>query len=397
MSCQRHMQRSASRHSGVRRGERGLTLIELMVGLVVASILVGFVFDIHNRMSRAYRSQTSIGALQQGLRAASAIIAHNARSAGFMMPDGMRVSSEFTGDPLVTPGLVTNDGESNIVPALLVRNNPDGMPGSRMQPDQIHVFYADAYARAVVADVSPTPNALTVDDDDNFETGDLVLFVNGPEYTPHGLGDDYPDVVTYNTCLVKLTAVGPGTLSFAPSPPYNTAANEHCFIPGKEAIKDKAMVYRLAARAFRIDTNNAALGELQMSPSGGLQGDDWQTMGIGFVDMQISQRYVQVLDDTIDQDGDGNTRMEWYSTAAPTPPEAYRLNQIGIAMVSRTIRPVDGVGSSDVPVLTGGNPIHNPWGDAGGPKDTSQPEYQGNHVYRTASTIVDTRNLGIAY
>lgn len=404
MSCQ-HMHRSGSATSrlpGARRGERGLTLIELMVGLVVASILVGFVFDIQSRMSRAYRSQSSIGGLQQGLRAASAIMALDVRSAGFMLPDGIRVSSAFPVPGVTTPGLVTNDGLSGIVQPLTVFNNPDLMPGDRMQPDRIHVFYADPYARAVVVSTNPGGTSVVVDSDDNFEDGDLVVFAAGPIREDHPLGPEYPQIITYHSCLVKLTSVGPSLLNFIQNlpDPFNTATNDHCFVPDEPAIVPGAQVFRLVARAYRVDTANPTMAALEVSQTGGLQ-SDWGIMGVGFVDLQISQRYVEVLSDGIDPDLDSNPRMDWFS--AGTPPLAGRhLTQIGIAMVARTSRPVEGVGSASVPVLTDtGAPNNNPLGDAAGPKTITHPEYQGpndvRHVYRSISTIVDTRNIGIAY
>src|SRR5690606_13990093 len=116
------------------RGQRGLTLIELMVAVLVASILIGFVFEIQGRMSSAFRTQTNISSLQQAVRAANELIARDARLTGFMMPNGVRVSSEFVdGLPGLTTGLVQNDGMNNFVPALSVFNNPDGRTLTQMQ------------------------------------------------------------------------------------------------------------------------------------------------------------------------------------------------------------------------------------------------------------------------
>jgi prepilin-type N-terminal cleavage/methylation domain-containing protein len=76
------------------RTQRGFTLIELMVALVVSSLLVGLILAIFSRMSLAYRGQQQIAGLQQVLAAARATIEADAKQAGFAMPQGFR----FAGD-----------------------------------------------------------------------------------------------------------------------------------------------------------------------------------------------------------------------------------------------------------------------------------------------------------
>ncbi|HWN67618.1 MAG TPA: prepilin-type N-terminal cleavage/methylation domain-containing protein [Haliangium sp.] len=416
----------ASRSIASRRGQRGLTLVELMIAVLVASLLVGFVFEIQGRMSGAFRSQTNIGSLQQGIRAANELIARDARLAGFMMPNGARVSAKFGGAPAgLTPGLVRSDALGNLVPALAVANNPAGMPGDRMQPDRIHFFYADPdpVVQAVVQAI-PSRTSVVVNDVTLFQPEDLVLFARrDPAVRFHPLGGNMPLLVNYFSCIVRLTNVDPGTSTLFfddDSPgPFNTPTNDHCFVNSadeQEAIsvgtQEKTQVFRLIARAYQIDTTRPAVGALERSETGGLGNgvaDDWQEIGIGFVDLQISRRFVEEASDAADPDGDGNVRMDWYSSDPPAPPPIRQLTQVGIGLVARTVRSVDGVRGATVPVLTRGNPptgtaANNPFGDAAGPKNLSHPEYNpeqevpaGHHVYRQSATLVDIRNIGVSY
>jgi hypothetical protein len=402
-----------------RRGERGLTLVELLIAALIASLLIGFVFDIQGRMSGAFRSQINVGSLQQGVRAANELIARDARLAGFMLPDGVHVSSRFP-LPETAPGLVVQDADGfNFVPALAVFNNPRNMPSNRMQPDLVHFFYADPnpLTHAVVEKVAGS--IVTVDNAILFQEQDLVVFAKRDPAAPvHPLGNNMPTPARYFACMVRISALGPGPnqLMFLDDPidPFNTAANEHCHITSatqQPAMAEGAQVFRIVAHAYRIDTTatRESVGALEISRTGGLtagQGEDWSVVGIGFVDLQISQRRVEAVSDNQDPDGDGNARADWYSSAGPFPANA-ALTQLGISLAARTVRQVEGVTAraGDIPVLTSrdaagnpiGDPAHNPIGDAQGPKDLNVPEFDGDYVYRELSTIVDIRNLGVAY
>lgn len=406
------------------RRERGLTIIELLISVLLASLLIGFVFDIQSRMSTAFRSQTNIGSLQQGIRAANELIARDARLAGFMAPSVIRVSSNFvTGLPGLTPDLVQDDALGNpFVPSLVIHNNPDARPDDAMQPDRIHIFYADpnSAAQTIVTGIASS-TSVVVTDASPFKLHDLVLFSRkDPALRHHPLGPDLPMLTDYFTCLVRLTGVdvGASLLTFAAdSEPFNTAGNEHCFAGSGDreaAIEvggtERTQVFRLVARAYRIDTTPSRLpvAALQRSDTAGLL-TDWQEIGIGFVDLQISQRYIEEVPDGVDLDGDGDVRAEWY-TSDPPPFPILHLTQLGIGLVARSPRSVEGVRASAVPVLTLGNPAigsraNNPFGDAGGPKTMTFPEYsagaspgqEGDHVYRQSTTFVDIRNLGNSY
>src|SRR5215475_3569971 len=111
-----------------RRRQRGFTLIELMVALLVSSLLVGMILAIFTRMSLAYRSQQQIAGVQQILAAARAAIELDAKQAGLGMPQGFKTA--MTGTALQLPVQVTN---------------------SSTAPDQVALFYADTSIQALVS------------------------------------------------------------------------------------------------------------------------------------------------------------------------------------------------------------------------------------------------------
>lgn len=406
--------RSSSRERASRRGERGITLIELMIAMVVGSILVGFVFDIHSRMSSAFRSQNNIGSLQQGIRAANELLARDIRQAGFMMPDGAFVASSF--NPVTAP-VVQVVGGNKLVSGLTIFNNPDGRSDNEMQPDIVHIFYADPnpiHQAVVVGDA--TSVSVGVNISSVFQFNDLVLFVRqDPTPRPHPLGGNMPNLTGYFACVVQITGSFGGSsvpgghdeLYFEPFNAFNTPTNDHCFVPGKEAIvnptldpnEPKTQVFRLIARAYRINTEpgKVAEGAMEIHPNGGLDGP-WSTMGIGFVDLQVTQRRVEEVSDLADLDGDGNDRVDWYSSGGPFPANSH-LTQVGVSLVARSVREVEGVVSATVPVLQdpGFPRNHNPLGDSGGPKLRTNLEYRGDHVFRQSSMVVDMRNIGVSF
>jgi hypothetical protein len=138
---------------------------------------------------------------------------------------------------------------------------------------------------------------------------------------------------------------------------------------------------------------------LEIDVTGGLL-NLWVLMGIGFVDLQITQRFVEEVSDLADPDNDGNPRMDWYSAGGPFPLNSH-LTQVGIGLVARTARQVEGVRSTRIPVLydleTNPPRNHNPLGDAVGPKELTNPEFSGDHIYRHSYMSVDMRNIGVAF
>jgi prepilin-type N-terminal cleavage/methylation domain-containing protein len=390
----------------VSRRDRGFTLIEVMISLVISALLIGMVLSIWSRMSLAYRGQQSVAELQQILSAAHDRIGTELRQAGFQVPDGFFVAAD---QALHQPVEVVDDADG-------------------FGPDLLRIHAADASARARVVDFNGTADTataafLTVDVDSaaDFVAGDLALIVKAQ--------DGRPEDIAFYPCVVQIAAVNGNQLVLSTAPPWGTSSNDQCDQVRTDAAlgpDDRAMVYRFHTRAYRIDPARRDLAVLQISQSGGVD-DDWEDLGVGFTDLQVATRW----DDSDDDDGaasvdtddvDTDPRREWWSDAtqetlsgplAAAGP-AYvmgsydmlrpRLVGARVSLVVRTHTRIDINPSLRTPALidparVANNDIGNRFAvNLEGVADASRPEeLRGDHIYRYATAGTDLRNVGVGH
>jgi prepilin-type N-terminal cleavage/methylation domain-containing protein len=374
-----------------RRGQRGFTLIELMVALLVSSLLVGMILAIFSRMSLAYRAQQQIAGVQQVLSGARAAIELDAKQAGLGMPQGFKIAA---GGGAKSPVQVVN---------------------SAADPDQVAFFYADTSVQAVVS-VAPAVGAATVtfDQTAGFTSEMLVVLTTSSTIQAPVNGD--PEVASFDACVLQIAAISGNDVTFATAAPWGALGNPHCTTP-----TTRTMMYRFVAHAYRIDVTSAArraLGVLQLSPTGGLVGaDDWVELAYGFSDIQTAVRVQETPG--VDRDNDGNVNRNWYSgldtntgldqSTATAVSATSVLLQMTISLVAHTDRSVEGIPTAATPNLIGpnlGNPAlapiaaNNALGDR--PSTVLQldppwtdPLLPGRAIYRYVTFQVDFRNLGI--
>lgn len=402
-----------------RARQRGLTLIELMIAMLISSILVGFMFGTYTRMSTAYRSQTSISEVQQRLRLAKEMIVRDMRPAGNLLAQGFAVN------PAVDTAAPTMDLRNPVPPVFT-------QTGGGSTPDMISVFYADTTIGTVITNrISDTlvdvRNAALFDGNPTFQGGNwLAVIIRPYDITtpPYGTG--------YRACVVEITNVGFNQLFFDTSTgtEYNSATNGHCDFPDPppsgpvtSIIEAGSLIYAFGARGYRIDPNPANLtaGVLQRSLTGGmpatgqmilrLRPDIWTDIGLGFTDLQVARRYIEEGDITDsdlepDENGNFNPALDWFSGPDADPPPAgvtlpidtALLTEIGISLTARTIRETAGAGSQTTPALTEGVLNHNAIGDSLAIPLASVPVFlrplghQGNYIYRSTSVRIDIRN-----
>jgi len=376
------------------RRQRGFTLIELMIALVVSSLLVGLILAIFSRMSLAYRGQQQIAGVQQVLAAARATIESDAKQTGFAVAQGFKIART---------GL-------NVQWPLQIKDSSTG-------PDQVAFFYADSSAQAVVGSVlapwSSTATVVTVDPPTGFAANDLVVFskvdttINSKFPGQAGIA---ANIATYDACVGKIATISGSNLVILTTPPWGIAGSPQCGPNGPAA---GAAIYKFVARGYRIDPNpgtsaRAAQGALQQSPTGGLFNsaaqDEWTDVAYGFTDIQTA---LQVYDgDAIDTDLDGDPAREWYSgatqndTSVPITAASPTPLQMSISLVARTDRDVEGVTTDKTPDLTAApNLDNNPVGNRVSvalPSATNDA-LKGSRIYRYLTFKVDFRNMGIGY
>jgi prepilin-type N-terminal cleavage/methylation domain-containing protein len=378
--------------------ERGFTLVEVMVSLVISSLLIGMILSLFVRMSTAYRGQQGVAELQQILAAGQNMIERDLRMAGNQMPDGFWLAADTS---LHLPVEISNDADG-------------------FGPDELRIFYADTGAQARILG-TPTQLAVPVDDAGDFVAGDLVVL-------SRSLKDQEADAVRYYACVVQIESIAGTVLNLDGAGAWGSVVNDHCAYVRAGSATDSRMVYRFRARGYRIDHNRRDLGVLQFSPTAGIL-DDWQDLAVGFTDLQVASRWDDTgvaaeAGDTNDLDSDA--MREWYSditqNAKTNPivanppedryePDGYddpsvfpRSQIVGlrVSLVVRTHSKVDVVPSQRTPALIdpacAGN---NDLGDRaavqleGVPDASRPPELRGEHVYRYATIGVDLRNMGV--
>jgi prepilin-type N-terminal cleavage/methylation domain-containing protein len=367
------------------RRERGFTLIELMIALVVSSLLIGMIFAIFIRMSVAYRGQQQVAEVQTKLAAARARIELDAKMAGLHMNHGFHMATLVSGE-LQRPIRVTAPAGGG--------------------PDEVAFYFADPTLAAVTRPVTGTCNkeqCSQIHSTAGFEPDDVVVMS-----TPVVENDDQfsgEQVVRFEACVFQLQSVGPGTFVFSTSPPWGTPSSSHCLYA---PVVGKTVYYKLGVRHWRIDPTRPAEGVLQVSKLGALIGlSDWEDQGYGFTDLQIATQYYEHLDPTPDlPDPDEEPDLDWYSgpdqenLTRPGTLAKFKERtpiQITISLVARTDRDVEGIASAATPKLTiTGNENYNTISD----RDSillpsTLPALTGNRIYRYTTFQVDLRNIGV--
>ncbi|MFN0251864.1 MAG: PilW family protein [Kofleriaceae bacterium] len=363
-----------------RRNRRGFTLVELMVGLLISSLLVLLIMSVFARMSFAFREQQTVVGLQQTLSAARTAIEYDAHHAGHMVSQGFTISSDLG----------------------VNRHSPVRVVNRMAGPDEVAFFYADSSVQALVLG-TPLPSAttLTVDDVDAFVAGDLVVLSTPDTVTmPNPISSDEANIAKFAACVLRIGTISGDEITFETSGDWGNATNEHCETP----IGGQTMMYRFVAHHWRIDTSRAALAPLQLDATGGLGTPVFTDQAFGIVDLQAATYFFDANgSDTDDPDADGD--RDWMSSDAqdtmtasiPVAGAFVAPLVMSLSVVTRTGK-VEGISTALSPELTDpDNPTHNTLGDRASfalPSATD-PMFDGQRIYRFVTFQVDLRNMGV--
>ncbi len=360
-----------------------MTLVELMVAMVISSIVIFFLFSIQTRMSRAYQGQGTVSEINQNLQAAKQQLVTDIRMAGF----------GFGGNGVI--GVASGVDASNQFLGFEVTNDAFG-DGN----DSFRVLRADSSLDTVVT------------------FGPSRVFVDAVDSRPPlTIGEPLVLMSRSGACLVEVTGTaGTKRININPSGALNEAPqNLHC---APVDSGDPVTIARFSRVSYRIDPNRPQEGYLQMSPSGEMVADDWVDQGVGFTNLQIATRYFENGDVT-DLDGDGDPERDWYSGDNQAPGDPSRpanavLIQASISIEARSPFGTRGSAASSttpayIDMANVNNNARGDWGqDCTGAAtnpcgiylattpDASRPaRYVGEFIYRSTSSIVDLRNMGV--
>jgi len=355
------------------RSQRGITLVEIMVAVLLVSIAAAFTFGIQIRASGAFRDQATVAELQQTLRAVSDLLVKDLRFAGY------RAVLVHT----------VNGGTPDYY-AIEVQNGAGGY-GS----DILRIQYGEESKMArITVGAFGDPQA-TVDVVGGFVVGDVALATaRAPTSTAFNHG-----------CLVQVTGTIPGPpamIQYAATPPWNAGGNPQCAELTADWSGGYASFTRAVLRSYRVRPGDQR-GVLEMSPSGGLVANDWVPLAVGIVDLQVAIR-VNQPGDTADDDNDGAPTRDWYSgdnmATARGLVAASEVVQVSVSVVAKSSKEIGGPTLTLSPSLLGSTtyPNNNSIGDHAGTAlpvtDTTSP-YYGDFIYRMYTSTVDLRNVGV--
>jgi prepilin-type N-terminal cleavage/methylation domain-containing protein len=362
---------------GVRRSrDAGLTLVELMITLVVASLVGASTYVFFTGQQRMYDTQTKLLNVQQNITAAMEMMSRYVRAAGGGMLGCVRLSTS----PL-DPGAPTPVSNSDLLPnapavglrAFLLSTGAIRIPplwivdGAGGAPDEIAVAFgnggfgnwADAGLGAAIPVDSPTA-PLTVAANvpslvNKFMTNEFVLVL---DVTPN-LDRGAPFRNDRGCTLFQITGVNAGTntLSHASTSKWNPAANVANMVPfaytaGTPASTPNAgsAVRHLGTLtwvrfAIRPGTNT---GPNTFPPALTMQRLDQETapqvLADGIEDLQVAYACDSNSDgDLPDGVGVGRTTDEWrLNTSAVEVAPAVNCNRpsaVRLTLVARSLTP----------------------------------------------------------
>jgi type II secretory pathway pseudopilin PulG len=375
------------------REQSGLTIVEILVSVLLVAIAVAFTFGMQVRTSNGFRDQSSVAEVQQTLRSATDLIVKDLRQAG-LLATGVYNGAYNGGLTSMSPVLVTDNAAG------------DGT-------DVITLTYADESTVVHIQTGGPNFNSAEtlVDTWGDFHDGDVLMAVrtrpcNQPSGTPIPVGGG---------CVLQITGLTPGgpKIQHHPGGTYNLTGNSQCTNPGTDMSyaggangnscwNDGYTVFvRAVNRSYRIKPGDPR-GVLQMSPSGGAIANDWVDLALGIVDLQVAVRIYEPAG-TIDRDGDGDARRNWYSgsTLAATLATAGNVPlEVSVTLVAKTTKEVSGpTVTKTADIFEAGKPLdNNRVGNHAGtnlPVASSSSPYYGSFVYRSYTATVDLRNVGI--
>jgi prepilin-type N-terminal cleavage/methylation domain-containing protein len=376
----------------LRRAQRGFTLIEMMIALLIGTLLVIMILSIFSRMSFAYREQQQIITVQQSLAAARNAIEIDAKQAGLEMSQGFKIAED---------GYPANPGGPKM-------HSPVRIINSATAPDEVGFYYADPSAQALVTTGGP-PAVIDVDNSVGFAAGDLVVLSRADTTTlsnPVAPATD-AKITTYDACVLKIVQINVNNITFSQAAPWGRPGNDHC----SPAVAGQTMMYKFVAHYWRIDPltgTRAADGVLQLDTLGNLATNTnaWTDEAYGFTDLQVATYFYEQGDVTDTLDPDLDATRDWYSDGV----QKTRTDPIGTAstfippllmtmsLVARTDSDVEGIYTTSTPRLVDpANIANNMTGDHDTVDltTTADPHLTGKRIYRYLTFQVDLRNLGV--
>jgi type IV pilus assembly protein PilW len=340
----------------MRREQRGFTLIELMISLVLFSFVIAGVLAVAVSMSQGFREQRA------AVQAESAV----------------RVPLDFMADAIrqASPGAPTNyvyDSYACTGLGVQVYNHPatpGGANGITVGSDKLDVVYASGAVITSTREVYNNNTSLQVTDATGISAGDSLVITD-----------------TAQAVLVKVTAVSSNTLtlqSLNGGCPASSISDLPSTIQGTIAGP-----YAAASLVLRVQHARFWVGQvdgvptLMMDPDGNDATQDWEPLAEGVEDLQL----VKGVDTAADGLGVENAAVangdEWrFNNAGDTDVAAGTLRAVRITLIARTTSGLIGNLQS----------FNRPAAE----DHAAAPVNSDNYRRRILKTLVEVRNMSVS-
>ena len=293
-----------------RKAQRGFTLIELMISLVLFSFVIAGVLAVAVSMSQGFREQRA------SVQAEGAV-----RVPLDFMADAIRQSS---------PGAPTNlvyDSYACTGLGLNAYNNPgtpSGANGITSGTDKLDVVFASGAVITSTREIYNNNTSLTVTDATGISAGDSLVITD-----------------TGQAVLVKVTAVNNNTLTLQ-------ALNSGCPASGIATIPllnqgTIAGPYAAASLVIRVQHVFFWVGTvdgnptLMMDPDANDSTQDWEPLAEGVEDLQLVKGVDLAADGLGAENAASANADEWrFNNSGDTDPNTGTLRAIRITMIART-------------------------------------------------------------
>lgn len=273
----------------LRSRQRGLSLVEIMVGMTVGLILMAGIIQIFVSSKQGYRIQTALSRLQENGRFAINFISRDIRSAGFFgcagnttrLVNTLNNANQYTWDFSTALQGFEATGNDTWVPAL-DSSITDPLGGR----DIITLRHALGGLAAVESPfMSNTSAALHINTGNGLSQGDIVMVSDCVNSAIFQITNNNPDT---SGTLVHNTGVN--------DPPPGNATKDL-----EKKYTDKATIIRVTTTTYYIRADSGDRPSLYRKEGA----DDPQELIEGVEDMQI----------LYGEDTDGNREVNFYATA----------------------------------------------------------------------------------
>jgi prepilin-type N-terminal cleavage/methylation domain-containing protein len=340
----------------VKRAQRGFTLIELMIALVLFSFVIAGVLAVAVSMSQGFREQRA------AVQAESAV----------------RVPLDFMADAIrqASPGAPTNyvyDSYACTGLGLQVYNNPGtptGVNGITAGTDKLDVVYASGAVITSTREVYNNNTSLAVTDATGISAGDSLVITD-----------------TAQAVLVRVTAVSGNTLTLQ-------ALNGACLPTSIAAIPTLIQAtiagpYAAASLVIRVQHARFWVGQvdgsptLMMDPDGNDATVDWEPLAEGVEDLQLVKGVDALADGLGAENAATANADEWvYNNALDTDPATGTLRAIRMTLIARTTSGLIGNLKS----------FNRPAAE----DHAAAPVNSDNYRRRILKTLVEVRNMSVS-